>query len=60
MRVVALGQWGGFVGGSRFKSQWGQKFTKKKKVQKSLIAEAQAATLGMHLSQVKLMHINFI
>ena len=20
-------EWGGFVGGSRFKSQWGQKFT---------------------------------
>ena len=23
-------EWGGFVGGSRFKSQWGQKFTYKK------------------------------
>ena len=23
--------WGGVVGGSRFKSQWGQKFTHKKK-----------------------------
>ena len=23
--------WGGFVGGSRFKSQWGQKFTCQKK-----------------------------
>ena len=24
-------EWGGFVGGSRFKSQWGQKFTYQKK-----------------------------